>query len=75
MNLICLVVPAHLRYCDTTFPGELLLRLFGGIRVGKVGVEVFVQDLRRLLAEVSTLPSSVKEPRSEDHHGFASALL
>ena len=66
---------AHLRYCDATFPGELFLRLFGGIRIGKVGVEVFVQDFRRLLAEISPLPSGIKETRSEYHHCFARALL
>ena len=73
--MVCEVVWAHLRYCDATFPGELLFCLLRGVWIGKVGVEVFVQDLRRLLAEVSPLPSSVKEPRSEDHHCFASALL
>ena len=66
---------AHLRYCDATFPGEFLFRLFGGIRIGKVGVEVFVQDFRRLLAEISPLSSGIKEPRSEYHHCFARALL
>lgn len=47
----------NLRDSDAALPGQLLLRLFWRVRVAQVRVEIFVQDFRRLLTEVSSLPS------------------
>ena len=60
---------------DSALPAELLLGLLAGVGVGEVRVEVLVQDLRRLLAEVPPLPARVKEPGAQDHHRLAGRLL
>ena len=69
------IVWVHLRHCDSTFSCKLLLGFLRGVWIGQVWVEVLVQDLRRLLAEVSPLSSSVKEPGTKDHHCLAGTLL
>ena len=69
------IVWAHLRHCDSTFSRKLLLGFLRGVWIGQVWVEVLVQDLRRLLAEVPPLSSSVKEPGTKDHHCLAGTLL
>ena len=69
------LVDSNLRDGDATFPSEFLLGLLGGIGVGEVRVEVLVQDLRGLLAEVPPLSPGVQEARSQDHHRLARALL
>lgn len=46
----------HLGNCDAALLGQLLFSLLAGVRVAEVRVEVFVQDFRRLLAEVSPFP-------------------
>lgn len=46
----------HLGNCDAALLGQLLLGLFARVRVAEVRVEIFVQDFRRLLAEVSPFP-------------------
>ena len=40
-----------------------------------MGVEVLVQHLAGLLAEVAPLPASVEEPGPEDHHRLTGGLL
>jgi len=65
----------YLRDCDAALPGQLLLNLFRGVRVGKVWVEILVENLRRLLAEVPAFPAGVEEPGSKDHDSLAGALL
>jgi hypothetical protein len=65
----------HLGDSDAAFSGQLLLDLFGGVRVGQVGVEVLVEHFGRLLAEVPALPARVQESRPQDHDGLAGALL
>jgi len=39
---------------DATQFGEVLFGLFTGVRVGQVGVEILVQALRGLLAEIAS---------------------
>lgn len=46
----------HLGNCDAALLSQLLLSLLAWIRVAEVRVEVFVQNFRRLLAEVSPFP-------------------
>lgn len=46
----------HLGNCDAALLGQLLFSLLARIRVAEVRVEIFVQDFRRLLAEVSPFP-------------------
>lgn len=65
----------HLRHGDAALAGQLLLGLLGWVGVAQVAVEVLVQDLRGLFAEVAALATSVQEARAEDHHGLAGALL
>ena len=65
----------YLWNCNVALLGQLLFGLFGRIRVGEVGVEVFVKDLGGLLAEVSALAPRIQKSWSEDHHRLASALL
>ena len=60
---------------DATLACQLLLGLLRGVGVGEVRVEILVQNFRSLLAEVPPFPPRIKEPRSENHHRLASALL
>ena len=69
------IVWVYLRHCDSTFSCKLLLGFLRGVWIGQVWVEVLVQDLWRLLAEVPPLSSSVKEPGTKDHHCLAGTLL
>lgn len=46
----------YLRDGDAAFLGKLLLGLLAGIRVAQVRVEIFIQDLGGLLAEIASLP-------------------
>lgn len=66
---------AYLRYGDATLSGEFFFRLFTGVRVGEVRVEVFVQDFGRLLRKVAPLSPRVQETGPQDHDSLASALL
>lgn len=47
--------PAYLGDGDPTLLGKLLLCLLAGVGVGEVRVEIFIQDFRGLLAEVTPL--------------------
>lgn len=49
---------------NAALPGQLLFRLLAGVRVGQVRVEIFVEDLRSLLAEVAALATRVQETAS-----------
>lgn len=52
--------PEYLRDGDATFLGKLLFGLLTRIRVAQVGVEIFIQDLSGLFAEVPAFPSAGK---------------
>ena len=52
---------------DSTLLGQLLFSLLARVGVTKVGVEVLVQDLRRLLVEVPPLSSAEKSHEEEGH--------
>merc|ERR1719362_2417074 len=52
---------ANLRYSNSTLSSKLLLCLLAGVGVGQMGVEVLVQHLARLLAEVPALSPGVQE--------------
>lgn len=62
-------------YCYATLARQLLLGLFGWIRIAQVTVEILVQYLRRLFAEVASLAAGVEETRSQYHHRLAGRLL
>jgi len=49
---------------DGAFACELLLCFFARVRIAQVGVEVFVEDLGGLLAEVTPLPPGLDEQQS-----------
>ena len=66
---------SNLRHGDAALPGQLLLGLLAGVGVGQVRVEVLIEDLRGLLAEVAPLSSGVQEPGPQDHDCLARALL
>lgn len=40
-----------------------------------MGIEIFIQDFRRLLVEISSLPPCIQEPGTQDHDGLTRALL
>ncbi len=65
----------YLGDCNVTLLGQLLLGLLRRVRVGEVRIEILVQDLRSLLAEVPSFSSRVEETRTQNHHSFTSALL
>jgi len=46
----------HLGNCDAALLGQLLFSLLARVRVAEVRVEIFVQNFRRLFAEVSPFP-------------------
>ena len=46
---------SDLLYGDPTLPREFLLRLLARVRVGEVGVKVFIQNFLRCFTEVSSL--------------------
>ena len=66
---------AYLRDSNAALPGQLLLGLLAGVGVGQVGVEVLVQHLAGLLAEVAALAPRVQEAGAQNHHSLASRLL
>ena len=49
----------HLGHSDAAFTGQLLLRLFAGIRIAQMGVEVLIQNLSCLLTEVTPLSPTI----------------
>lgn len=51
----------HLGDGNAALPRQLLFRLLAGVRVGEVRVEILVEDLRRLLAEVAAFATRVQE--------------
>lgn len=51
----------HLGDGDSTLFGELLFGFFAGVRVGQVGVKVFIQDLCGLFAEIAPLAPDEKK--------------
>ncbi len=57
---VCLWRP-DLRDSDGAPLGQLLLGLLTGVRVCQMGVKIFIQNLCRLLAEVSPFPPGRKE--------------
>lgn len=46
----------HLGHGDATLLGQLLFGFLAGVRVAEMGIEVFIQDFRRLLVEIPSLP-------------------
>lgn len=40
-----------------------------------MGIEIFIQDFRRLLVEIPSLPPRVQKPGAQDHDGLARALF
>lgn len=54
----------YLRDSDAALAGQLLFRLLAGVRVGEVRVEVLVQNLGGLLAEVSAFSARVQKTAS-----------
>ncbi len=62
----------HLGNCDAALLGQLLFRLLAWVRVAEVRVEIFVQNFRRLLAEVSPFPPEWGAKREK---GRASLLV
>lgn len=40
-----------------------------------MGIEIFIQDFRRLLVEIPSLPPRIQEAGPQDHDGLARALL
>ena len=48
----------YLRDCDSAFPRQLFLGFFTWVWVAQMRVEIFVQDFRRLLTEVTSLSSA-----------------
>ena len=65
----------YLRYSNSTLSSKLLLCLLAGVGVGQMGVEVLVQHLARLLAEVPALSPGVQESGAEDHHCLTGRLF
>lgn len=55
----------YLRDCDSTLFGEFLFGFFTGVWVGQVGVEILIQDLCGLLAEVAPLAPDGTQIRNE----------
>lgn len=49
-----------LRYGDGALPGQVLFGLLTGVRVCQMGVKICIQNLCRLLAEVSSFSSGRK---------------
>lgn len=58
------VTSRYLGHGNAALPRQLLFRLLAGVRVGQVRVEILVEDLRRLLAEVAALATRVQETAS-----------
>ena len=65
----------NLRHSDATLSSELLLNLLRRVGIGEIRIEILVEDLGRLLAEVPAFPAGIEESRTKDHDGFTSALL
>lgn len=47
---------AHLGHSNSPPPGELLLGLLAGVGVAQVGIEILIEHLRGLFAEIAPLP-------------------
>ena len=61
--------PQYLRDSDSTLLGELLLGLLTRIWVTQVGVEILIQDLSGLFAEVTAFPSTEERGGGEEDVG------
>lgn len=59
----------YLRDSDAALAGQLLFRLLAGVRVGEVRVEVLVQNLGGLLAEVAAFSARIQKTAS-GHSGL-----
>lgn len=59
----------YLRHRDTAFLSQLLFGLLAGVGVAEMGVEVLVQDLRRLLVEVPPLSPGPMGRKSKKQSG------
>lgn len=59
--------PWYLRDSDSALLGKLLLSLLTRVWVTQVGVEILIQNLRGLFAEVTAFPSI--EERGGDEEG------
>lgn len=64
------VTSRYLRDGNAALAGQLLFRLLARVRVGQVRVEILVEDLRRLLAEVAAFATRVQETASGNTHIF-----
>lgn len=51
----------YLRDGDSTLFGKFLFGFFTRVRVGQVGVEILIQDLRGLFAEVAPFASDERK--------------
>ena len=72
----CKHLPEPLRYLrdsDSALLGELLLSLLTRVRVTQVGVEILIQNLRGLFAEVTAFPSIEKRGGDEEGAGVLAA--
>lgn len=61
----------YLRDSDATLAGQLLFRLLAGVRVGEVRVEVLVQNLGGLLAEVAAFSARIQKTASGHSFNFS----
>lgn len=61
----------HLGDGDSTLFGELLFGFFAGVRVGQVGVEVLIQDLCGLFAEIASLASDENKSKLSKQRGLS----
>lgn len=51
----------YLRDSDCTLFSKFLFGFFAGVGVGQVGVKIFIQDLRGLLAEVTPFAPEIRK--------------
>jgi len=63
----------YLRDSDSTLFGEFLFGFFAGVRVGQVGVEILIQDLCGLFAEVA--PFAPEETQTRGKYGEKPAVI
>ena len=60
---------------DAALPRQLLLGLLTGVRIGKVRVEILIEDLCGFFGKISTFSALIKEPRPEDHDCLTRGLF
>lgn len=62
-------------HCDATLARQLLLGLFGWIRIAQMTIEILVKYFGCLLAKIATFAACIKETGTQDHNRFAGRLL